>query len=113
MARNGAFTTLLTNEKYLPGIFVVARSLQDVRSKYPLVVMTVQSTPAYVLEALHRTGIKTRVIAELMLKPDANGPAITAHDSRFLDVWAKLRYAPSARCYIFNADVNIPAGRSR
>jgi hypothetical protein len=92
MAHSAAFTTLLTNEKYLPGVFVVARSLQDVGSKYPLVVMTVPSTPTLVVDALHRAGIKTRPVADLRLRPEAVGPAIAAHDSRFLDVWSKLRY---------------------
>jgi hypothetical protein len=91
MTCRGAFATLLTNEGYLPGVFVLHRSLSDVGSRYPLVVMIVEETPRPAVDALHRQGIQTRVIADMKLKAGSSKPIIDAHDSRFMDVWAKLR----------------------
>jgi hypothetical protein len=89
MTGRGAYATLLTNEEYLAGLFVLRKSLLSVGSVYPLVVMTVASTPQHVLDILERHGMRTRRIKELKL--GSGMPAIAAHDARFLEVWAKLR----------------------
>jgi hypothetical protein len=91
MTLRGAFTTLLTNEGYLPGVLVLHRSLLDVGSRYPLVVMIAEGTPQLAVDALHRQGVQTRVIVDLKHKAGSAKANIAEHDARLLDVWAKLR----------------------
>ena len=43
---DGAWATLLTREDYLPGVRVLRRSLQDVGTAYPLVVMVTDGVSA-------------------------------------------------------------------
>jgi inositol 3-alpha-galactosyltransferase len=111
MSRKAAYTTLLTNNKYLPGVIVLWHGLRVSGSKYPLVVMTVPETPESALQALHRHGIQTRQVVEMRLHADTTGPNIAVHDARFHNVWTKLRYV-HAPCSTFGTIVLKDAGLS-
>lgn len=87
----GAYLTFITTEGYLPGLLVLHKTLQDVGSKYPLVVMATRSLPQDVHDVLTRKGIAISVVDRLTPK-NSN---IAEHDSRFAETWTKLRYVIS------------------
>ncbi|KAL1952109.1 hypothetical protein VTO73DRAFT_1258 [Trametes versicolor] len=84
---SGAYLTFITTEGYLPGLLVLHKTLQDVGSKYPLVVMATRSLPQDVHDVLTRKGIAISVVDSLTPK-NSN---IAEHDSRFAETWTKLR----------------------
>lgn len=86
-----AFVTLLTKISYLPGTLVLAKDLNCVQSKYPLVVMVTPQLPAEAGDVLLRRGIIVRVVESL--QPMEGGHTLAAHDTRFADTWTKLRYS--------------------
>jgi hypothetical protein len=103
MSTKGAYVTLLTNEAYLAGIFVLNKCLLDVGSAYPLIVMTVASTPQHVLDILARHGIRSRQVQDLKLAFSPDQVTFSAHDARLMEVWAKMRYV----LYLFNCHISI------
>lgn len=86
-----AYLTLITTKEYLPGLLVLHKTLQDVGSKYPLVVMATPSLPQEVHDVLARKGIDISVVEPLYPKDSK----LTAHDIRFAETWTKLRYVIS------------------
>lgn len=89
MPQNAAYVTLLTKTDYLPGTLVLYKSLVDVRSKYPLVVMVTPPVPHAARTVLERRGITLVEVDSLL--PKAGSHSIAAHDIRFHDTWTKLR----------------------
>lgn len=102
-----AFVTLLTKISYLPGTLVLAKDLNCVQSKYPLVVMVTPQLPAEAGDVLLRRGIIVRVVESL--QPMEGGHTLAAHDTRFADTWTKLRYSCLGLFFFFFTDIgDIP-----
>lgn len=89
MARAAAYVTLLTKNAYLPGTLVVHKSLVDVGSKYPLVVMITPAVPKEARDIMQRRGIVLVEVESLL--PSKGSHNIADHDARFHDTWTKLR----------------------
>lgn len=85
-----AWATLLTRESYLPGVVLLAHSLQKHNSLYPLVILYTPSLPASLLPALKREASLTNAVLQPieMLLPKEQGTLIA---ERFRDTWTKLR----------------------
>lgn len=81
------WTTLITNTKYLTGLFTLEYSLRNVGSKYPLVALYTESFEEEGLEALDRRGIRKQKVEYLL--PKAHKDYST--DPRFYDCWSKLQ----------------------
>lgn len=81
------WTTLITNTKYLTGLFTLEYSLRKVESKYPLVALYTDSFEDEGLEALERRGIRKQKVEYLL--PKAHKDYST--DPRFYDCWSKLQ----------------------
>ena len=96
MTVKAAYATLLTRSSYLPGVLVLDRCLQAVKSKYPLVVMITPSLPVEAKDLLDKRGLKTHHVETLLPDENFNRTAhkISEHDARFKDTWTKLRSVP-------------------
>lgn len=79
-----AWIVLLTRPSYLPGVVILAHSLQ-VHSCYPLVVAVTPSLPEYAVDVLMEVGAKIKRIQPLLPKEKVNIVA-----ERFQDTWTKL-----------------------
>lgn len=90
MARSAAYVTLLTRTSYLPGTLVLHKSLVDVGSKYPLVVMVTPAVTAEARAILTGRGITLADVESLV--PSEGSHTLADHDARFQDTWTKLRY---------------------
>lgn len=86
----GAWATLLTGEKYLPGLAVFSESLlrSPWASAYPLVVMVPPTASARLCNAIRSLGCRVRTVQPL-IAPSASKENMAA--ARFADVWSKLR----------------------
>lgn len=80
------WATLITNEKYLPGLLTLAYSLQRSGTKYPLVALHIESTPTSTLAELDARHIPRRLVPRLM---PCGGQSFT-NEARFADTWTKL-----------------------
>lgn len=83
------FATLLTKNSYLAGALVLHKSLVDVGSTYPLVIMVTPTLPSETRDLLNKRGIA--MIEVESLKPEEGSHTLAALDSRFADTWTKLR----------------------
>jgi alpha-N-acetylglucosamine transferase len=93
MARDrvdGAWTTLLTREDYLPGVRVLWRSLQDVGTAYPLVVMVTDGVSADARDRLTADGCEVLEV-ERVDPPASTDGAHSYVFEQFSEVWTKLR----------------------
>ncbi|BGP39360.1 hypothetical protein JCM10449v2_003298 [Rhodotorula kratochvilovae] len=81
-----AFVTLLTNDRYLPGLLLLNHTLQQVGTKYPLVVLTTPSFPEERIALLETLGMRTKRIE--LLEPRGEMMLIA---ERFKDTWSKLQ----------------------
>lgn len=80
------WTTLITNNAYLPGLLTLEYSLRKTNSKYPLLVLYTDSFPADGHAALDARGIMKRQVSYL-------APSVRkgyTNDPRFNDCWSKL-----------------------
>ncbi|MFG1172796.1 glycosyltransferase family 8 protein [Erwiniaceae bacterium CAU 1747] len=82
-----AWTTLLTQPGYLPGVRVLARSLQVSGSRYPMVVMVTENIDASVRKTLEDDGCLVREVAPVSPNPTLENRYANA---RFAEVWTKL-----------------------
>ncbi|KDN53253.1 glycosyltransferase family 8 protein [Tilletiaria anomala UBC 951] len=84
-----AWATLLTGEKYLPGLFVFSRSLLHGRnaSRYPLIVMVTDDVSAEAQQVIKEMGCIVRRVDALM--PTQKSEMLA--EERFSLVWTKLR----------------------
>ena len=81
-----AWTTLITNTKYLSGLLALDYSLKKVGSKYPLLALYTDAFPDEGRQALRARSIPAREIPYLL-------PSVFkdyTHDPRFYDCWSKL-----------------------
>ncbi|RUP42787.1 nucleotide-diphospho-sugar transferase [Jimgerdemannia flammicorona] len=82
-----AWITLLTRTNYTVGVQVLARSLQNVQSQYPLVVLyTPDTIPESVVDLLRRSGCITRPTQYIV--PEGK---IEYMWDYYPDTWTKLR----------------------
>jgi len=88
MAGRFAYVSFLANDSYLPGLLVLAFSLDQVGSRYPLVVLITGSLPSRSRDTLQRYGIVTKQVDALHPPP---GHKLARHDWRFAETWTKLR----------------------
>ncbi|PWN97390.1 nucleotide-diphospho-sugar transferase, partial [Tilletiopsis washingtonensis] len=83
-----AWATLMTGEKYLPGLAVFAHSLlREHKSAYPLVVMTTGKLSEEARQCVLALGCEIREVKDL--RPEVAGTNMAY--ARFGDVWTKLR----------------------
>jgi alpha-N-acetylglucosamine transferase len=87
---DGAWATLLTREDYLPGVRVLWRSLQDVGTAYPLIVMVTDGVPADARAQLAADGCQVLEV-DRVDPPDATGGEHSYVFEHFSEVWTKLR----------------------
>ncbi|KAL4969089.1 glycosyltransferase family 8 protein [Aspergillus stella-maris] len=81
-----AWTTLITNKSYLPGLLTLSHSLKAVKSVYPLLVLYTDSFPPEGRAMLNLRCIPTKRVPYLL-------PSISkdfSKDVRFHDCWSKL-----------------------
>lgn len=85
--------TLLTKPSYLPGVIILAHTLDKHRSRYPLIVQYTASLGAEATAALEAEAVHGRIKpqhVELLLPPTGNeNTALVAE--RFKDTFTKLR----------------------
>ncbi|MEG4836990.1 glycosyltransferase family 8 protein [Microcoleus sp. B9-D4] len=85
-----AWVTLCTTRSYLPGILVLARSLRQCQSRYPLVVMVTHDL--LIDEAAsaltQEPNIRQRLVSPIQPSPQAHTEYAYA---TFSEVWTKLR----------------------
>lgn len=82
-----AWATLLTQPDYLPGVKALHKSLQQVETIAPLVVMVTRNIDADSRKALEDTGCLLREVQSLV--PDSSKRTNYASE-RFAEVWSKL-----------------------
>lgn len=80
------WATLITNDKYMPGLLTLDYSLRKVGTKYPIVALYTDQLSDESIEALLSRKIAMRKIDQLL---PAESPELTA-DPRFQDCWSKL-----------------------
>ena len=80
-----AWTTLLTEPSYLPGLRTMWRSLQDVGTAYPFVVMVTDGVDAPTRELLRADGCE--VVEVPRISPAVDDGYVFGH---FTEVWTKL-----------------------
>ncbi|KAI0824194.1 glycosyltransferase family 8 protein [Trametes gibbosa] len=103
-----AYLTLLTTKEYLSGVLVLHKSLMDVGSKYPLVVMATPALPQDVRDIVARRGIVIRDVEPLY--PKEGKEQLSAHDIRFMETWTKIRMFSLAeydRLVVLDADMVV------
>lgn len=88
-SRKCAWVTLLTKTSYIQGALVLDKSLKEVASRYPLVVMASPQLPADARDVLRARSVVVRDIE--YLEPEPGRHTIAEHDIRFRDTWTKLR----------------------
>ncbi len=87
---DGVWATLLTREDYLPGVRVLWRSMRDVGTAYPLVVMVTDDLPAAARDQL--VGDGCQVVEVSRVDPPAGSGGEHAYIfEHFSEVWTKLR----------------------
>lgn len=89
---NYAYCTLITRSSYLAGVVVLAHTLKESGSAYPLIVLYTDSLPQSSLQVLQTESSKSNLI----LRPvSALLPRKNVHvhliAERFADTWTKLR----------------------
>lgn len=84
---NGAYATLITKASYLPGTLVLAHTLAQVGSIYPLVIMVSPDLPRECLDVFDLLGL--RVVSIQRLMPATQEPGT---DERMAQTWSKLAY---------------------
>lgn len=82
-----AWTTLITNVDYLPGLLALDYSLKRVGSKYPLVALYTSTFPEEGHRALDERGIPKIEIKYLLPTRHKD----YSNDPRFYDCWSKLQ----------------------
>lgn len=94
------WVTLLATDDYLPGVICLARSLADVGSRYPLVVMAPPTLGRPAREVIAHCGLKLVAVDAV----DVIGEIATP---RFAHVGAKLRAfgLPYQRVVLLDADM--------
>lgn len=81
-----AWTTLITNEEYIPGLINLDYSLKKAGSKYPLFALYTDTLPEEGHAALDARGIPKKHVPYLL-------PSVHKDyhdDKRFYDCWSKL-----------------------
>lgn len=81
-----AWTTLITNTKYLSGLLTLDYSLKKSGTKYPLVALCTDEVPPEGVAALEARNIPWRTIPYLL----PSVPKEYTNDPRFYDCWSKL-----------------------
>jgi len=87
--RRRAYVTLLTTESYSKGVIALRRSLAELDSAYPLIVMAGSSVSAATLAQLADIGCEIRHVSAYALPPGVAGPPQYAC-AHFADCWMKL-----------------------
>lgn len=80
-----AWVTVLTGASYLPGVIILAHSLRNVHSRYPLIVAVTPSLPKEAVNALIEFGLDVKMVKPLRPKTKVDVVA-----DRFEDTWTKL-----------------------
>ncbi|KAI1003709.1 hypothetical protein K3495_g4498 [Podosphaera aphanis] len=83
---NKVWTSVITNTKYLTGLFNLDYSLKKNGTKYPLVALYTDQLPDEARAALITRGIPMQRVEYLM----PQGSKDYSRDPRFLDCWTKL-----------------------
>jgi alpha-N-acetylglucosamine transferase len=109
--RHNAYATLITRDSYLPGVIILAYTLQRNGSAYPLVVLYTPNLPKEARRVLELEAPKCNMVLRECdhLLPPA-GIKMTLIAERFADTWTKLRVFElveyDAVCYL-DADMAV------
>ncbi|KAH7233581.1 NADP-dependent oxidoreductase domain-containing protein [Fusarium tricinctum] len=109
--RHNAYATLITRDSYLPGVIILAYTLQRNGSAYPLVVLYTPNLPREARRVLELEAPKCNMVLRECdhLLPPA-GIKMTLIAERFADTWTKLRVFElveyDAVCYL-DADMAV------
>ncbi|KAL1916092.1 uncharacterized protein VTP21DRAFT_6096 [Calcarisporiella thermophila] len=102
------WVTLITRDSYASGVKVLAESLRQVASRYPLVVMHTQAVSPHVLRELEALPLDS----PLRLHPI--DPVVHSHSlyifEHYVDTWTKLavwRLEEYGRCVFLDADMLV------
>lgn len=87
---DGVWTTLLTREDYAPGVRVLWRSMQDVGTAYPLVVMVTDGVSAGTRDQLTADGCEVLEVDRVDPPESTDGEHSYVFE-HFSEVWTKLR----------------------
>lgn len=94
MKREYIYLTALTNERYLPGVMALARSLKEVNTKYDLVVMIPENRADFLKEKIEDYGITKIGGVDILIQPDIEMPeSIEVPDYYWKDTFFKLQAA--------------------
>ncbi|KFA56396.1 hypothetical protein S40293_04999 [Stachybotrys chartarum IBT 40293] len=106
-----AYTTLITRKSYLAGVIILAHTLKQHGSRYPLIVLYTPNLEKDAVAALELEAAKSNIIpwqCEFLLPPEGVKTLLIAE--RFKDTWTKLRifelFGYDAVCYL-DADMAI------
>ncbi|QPC70693.1 hypothetical protein HYE68_001445 [Fusarium pseudograminearum] len=109
--RHNAYATLITRDSYLPGVIILAYTLQRNNSAYPLVVCYTPNLPKDARRVLELEAPKCNMVlreCDYLLPP--KNIKMTLIAERFADTWTKLRvfelFEYDAVCYL-DADMAI------
>jgi alpha-N-acetylglucosamine transferase len=109
--RHNAYATLITRDSYLPGVIILAYTLQRNHSDYPLVVLYTSNLPKDARRVLELEAPKCNMIlreCDHLLPP--KNIKMTLIAERFADTWTKLRvfelFEYDAVCYL-DADMAV------
>jgi alpha-N-acetylglucosamine transferase len=83
-----AWVTLLTHSSYMPGVLALGRSLKNVGSQYPLIIMVTDTVEGELRSQLTAEGHLLQSIERLDPKLELGASYLFSHYS---EVWTKLR----------------------
>jgi hypothetical protein len=89
MPMKRVWTTVVSQDAYLPGVLVLAHCLETVKTKYPFIVLATPSLSQQARTLLTRVQIPYLERTGLYPSVEQHDPRIT--DDRYEEVWTKLR----------------------
>eukprot|EP00898_Chlorokybus_atmophyticus_P005179 jgi/Chlat1/5662/Chrsp37S05480 len=86
-----AYVTLLTGENYLPGVLALRRSLQQMRSAYPLICMVTPVVSRETRRAMEEADVQVVEVPPFIPMSEEDLVRLNYKVASFLDCWLKLR----------------------
>lgn len=86
-----SYVTVLTNQRYLPGVWALYHALKDVESRYKLTVLAPESRAGELTPALEQMGVRVETAPDLELPPELLEKA--GKDHYWNETFFKLRAA--------------------
>lgn len=97
MKRDYIYLTALTNERYIPGLMALVRSMKEVKTQYDMAIMIPESREKELKEKISDYGIQKIGGVFIITQPDINIPLdVDIPDYYWKDTFFKLQ---AARCF--------------